>query len=102
MPGPIAACARSTGAILPCCNSRRAGASSFLSVDRNSRREAEGAFSGRGRQTSTIEDARAFVPLPTFLVFISERIGQVPVITKPAFTMPSNIVSQPVDAVEVD
>ena len=59
MPGPMADCAKSTGAILLSCN--------FFSAGRSSRRKALtrfffvvcGASSGRLRQTRTIDDANA-------------------------------------------
>src|ERR1039457_4685229 len=79
MPGPIAACARSTGAMLPFCRLRSACGSSFLSEARKSLRVVIGAAAGRGRQARTIEDARAFVPLATGRLLNSLRIGHVAV-----------------------
>ena len=60
--GPIAAWARSTGAMLPCCKARSAAGSSRWSSARNWRRVADGASARRGRQTRTMDEARAFVP----------------------------------------
>jgi len=50
----------------------------------NWRRVARGAFSGRLRQTRTMLEARALVPMPTDLDWRSVLIGHVPVIAKPA------------------
>src|SRR3989442_872531 len=85
--------------MLPCCRFLSALGNSDLSALRNSRREAIGASTGRGRQTRTMEEARAFVPFPMVLPVLSVRTGQVPVIVKPALIKPSSIVSQPVEAV---
>ena len=60
---------------------------------------AVGASVARGRQARTILDARAFVPIATCRVFISVRIGHVPLIAKPARITASRKVSQPVLAV---
>ena len=64
MPGPMAACARSTGAMLPRCRWASATGSSALSAVMNSRRVAVGASAARGRQTRMMLDASAFVPEP--------------------------------------
>src|SRR5689334_15340710 len=92
------ACAKSTGAIFPSCNSFRAAGNSFLSAVINSRRVADLASVGRGRQTNTIDEANEFV-LRLSQVTSSVRIGQVPLIVNPAPSKPSNIVSQPVEAI---
>ena len=59
-----------------------------------------GAPSGRLRHTSTMEEARALVPLPIVRPGFSVRIGHVPLMEKPARMMAESIVSQPVDAVD--
>lgn len=100
MPGPMADCARSTGAMLDERSSSMAACSSRLSAITKSRRVPMGAPSGRLRHTSTMEDARAFLPEAIFRLAISVRIGQVPVIEKPARMMAESIVSQPVEAVD--
>src|ERR1035438_10481280 len=79
IPGPMAACARSTGAMLPFCKLRRACGRSFLRDERKSLRVVIGASSARGRHARTIEEARAFVPRPTFRVLNSDLNGHVPV-----------------------
>src|SRR4051812_10918985 len=79
MPGPIAACARSTGAIFPFCKFRSAAGISRFIAARKSLRVVMPADSGRGLQTRTIEDAKALVPLATGRLLNSLRIGQVPV-----------------------
>ena len=98
MPGPMADCAKSTGAMLLSCNFFKAGRSSRFSSAIRLRRVACGASAGRLRHTSTMEDARALT-LPFSAVVSSVRIGHVPVIEKPALTIALSIVSQPVDAV---
>jgi hypothetical protein len=45
-----------------------------------------------------MEEARALESIARILLFPSVRIGQVPVIAKPALIIADNIVSQPVDA----
>ena len=52
----------------------------------------------QARQTSTMEDARALVPLAIILLLSSLRMGQVPTTAKPSLSKPSSMVSQPVDA----
>ena len=64
----------------------------------NSLRVESGAFEREGRHTNTIDEARAFVPIPMLLLPRSVRTGQVPVISKPALNTPSSIVSHPVEA----
>ncbi len=59
------ACAKSTGAMLPCCSFCSASGSSRLRMLTNWRRVADGAVSGRGRQTRAMDEARALVPLAT-------------------------------------
>ena len=82
MPGPMAACARSTGAMLPRCRCASATGSSALSAVTNSRRVAVGASAARGRQTRTMLEARALVPMPIIALARSVRIGQVPLMRK--------------------
>src|SRR5260221_2693114 len=95
MPGPMAACAKSTGAMLPRWRWANATGSSALSAVRNSPRVAVGAFVGRGRQTRMMLEARAVELIPRDLVARSVLIGQVPLRAKPArITAPRN-VSQP-------
>ena len=60
----MAACARSTGAMLPRWRWVSASGSSALSAVTNSRRVAVGASAARGRQTRTMLEARALVPMP--------------------------------------
>src|SRR5438132_14258618 len=99
IPGPMLAWARSTGATLPCCKFLSASGNSARRALRNWRRDATGASLGRGRQARTMDEARAFVLRPTLRLTISVRTGQVPVIVKPERIRPSNMVSQPVEAV---
>ena len=71
--------------MLPRCRFRKASGNSRRNEVMNSLRVAKGASSGRGRQTRTMEEARAFSP--PFLAFAfacSVRIGHVPVMTYPA------------------
>ena len=63
IPGPMAACAKSTGATLPRWRRARAAGSSALSAFRNSRRVAADALSARIRQTRTMLEASAFDPV---------------------------------------
>ena len=65
----------------------------------NSRRVHFPASGARLRQTRTMLEARALVPLATVRLAISVRIGQVPVMLKPARMMAESMVSQPVEAV---
>ena len=58
MPGPIAACAKSTGAMLPFWRSRSACGNSRFSDARKSLRVVMGAESDLGRQARTIEEAK--------------------------------------------
>ena len=62
MPGPMVACARSTGAMFSRIITESAPGNSRRSAFWKSRREATGAFSGRGRQTITTDEARALLP----------------------------------------
>jgi hypothetical protein len=101
IPGPMDACARSTGAMLPHWRSDNATGSSFFREAINSRRVASGASEGLGRQTRTIEEARALVPIATLLTLLSLLIGHVPCIEKPEFSKPFNMVSQPVEDIVV-
>ena len=78
MPGPIAACAMSTGAMALAWRVVSAGGSSRLSARRNSARLTLAASSGRLRQTRTIEEASALVPRPIMRLASSVRIGHVP------------------------
>ena len=55
-----------------------------------------GASAGRGRQTSTMLEARALVPEPIMRLSNSVRIGQVPEMAKPASITAARKVSQPV------
>ncbi|MFC7765766.1 hypothetical protein [Leucobacter soli] len=98
IPGPMAACARSTGATLPCCRARNASGNVARSSAEKLRRSIGGASSGRGRSARTIEDARALVPLAIMRLLSSERTGHVAVIDQPARIMLPRIVSQPVEA----
>src|SRR5713101_9061498 len=99
MPGPMLAWARSTGAMLPRCKFLSAAGNSARSAFRNWRREAIGASTGRGRQTRTMDDARALVPKLTLRFNNSVRIGHVPVIVKKALIKPSKIVYQAVEGI---
>ena len=100
IPGPIDAWARSTGAMLPCWSVRSASGISRLRLATKSLRVVIPASAVAGRQTRTIDEARAFVPLAIIRLPSSVRIGQVPLIEKPELNKPSSIVSQPVDASE--
>ena len=60
------------------------------------RRPIVAASSARWRQTRTMLEARALVPIPVDLVSRSVRIGQVPVMAKPASNTACKKVSQPV------
>src|SRR5690606_17504839 len=95
MPGPILACARSTGAILPENISIRAFGNSSRRESENARRDVVGASWGRGRHTNTIDDAKAFRITFTPVVN-SVRIGHVPLIANPALMRLVSIVSHPV------
>ena len=99
MPGPIADCAKSTGAILLNCSFSRAGRSSLRRVLTRLRLVVWEAPSVRLRQTRTIDEASAFVPISIIRPPRSVRIGQVPVIEKPALIIEESIASQPVLAV---
>ncbi|OPZ54443.1 MAG: hypothetical protein BWY91_01649 [bacterium ADurb.BinA028] len=99
IPGPIAACARSTGAMLPCWSSRSAPGSRSLRAARKPRRVVASACSGRGRQARTTDEASALVSRPTIRLLNSVRIGQVAVTMSPASMRPLSMVSQPVEAV---
>ena len=79
-----------------------ASGSSALSAVRNSRRVAVGASAARGRQTRTMLEARALVSDADHARCRSSvRIGQVPLMAKPARITASRKVSQPVLAVPV-
>ena len=93
IPGPMADCAKSTGAMLLSCSFFRAGRNSRRRMLMRLRRVVWGASSGRLRQTSTMEEARAFVPWAIVLTLLSVRMGHVPVMAKPAFTTALSIVS---------
>jgi hypothetical protein len=62
----------------------------------NSRRVAVGAEVARGRQTRTMLEARALVPEPIMRLPFSVRIGQVPLMAKPASMTAARKVSHPV------
>src|SRR5512136_1279348 len=96
IPGPIADCARSTGAMLPRRRWARAAGSSDLSELTNSRRVAVGALEALGRQTRTMLEARALVPELIMRLLNSVRIGQVPLMPKPARITAWRKVSEPV------
>src|SRR5690606_17400956 len=102
IPGPIAACAKSTGAILAACIVFIALGNSLRSSRKKSRRVVEIADSARGRHERTMDEARALAPSPMLLVARSVRIGHVAVIANPDLINPSNMVSQPVDATPVE
>ena len=99
MPGPMADCAKSTGAMLLRWSFCSAGRSSRFSSAIKPRRVVWGASAGRLRHTSTMEEARALVPDAMERFAISVRIGHVPVMAKPARMMALSMVSQPVEAV---
>lgn len=80
MPGPMADCARSTGAMFSRIMTERASGSSRRSAFWKSRREAMDESSGRGRQTITTDEARALAPEAIGRLLSSVLIGQVPVI----------------------
>ena len=61
-----------------------------------SRRVAIGASAGRLRQTKTTLEASALAPTPIILPLRSVRIGQVPLIPKPAWITASRNVAHPV------
>ena len=84
MPGPMADCARSTGAMLLAWSFCRAGFGSRFSALMKSRRVHMGASAGRLRQTRTMEEAKALVPCAIDLPGLSVRTGQVPVNENPA------------------
>ena len=76
-----------------------ASGSSALSAVTNSRRVAVGRVRSRGRQTRMMLEARALVSDADHATGRSVRIGQVPVMAKPARITASRKVSQPVLAV---
>ena len=82
--------------MLPRCRCTRAGGSSAFSAAMKSRRVAIGASADRFRQTSTTLEASALDPMPIIRLASSVRIGQVPVIPKPALIKASRNVSHPV------
>ena len=100
MPGPMMAWLKSTGATgeltPPRVISSSASGSVAFNSRKNSRRPTVGASAGRLRQTSTILEASALVPEPIMRLPSSVRIGQVPVMAKPARITASRKVSQPV------
>ena len=100
MPGPMAACARSTGAMLPRCRWASATGNSALSAVTNSRRVAVGAF-GRARAADEDDAGGEGVGADADAcgLLSSVRIGQVPLMAKPARITASRKVSQPVLAV---
>jgi hypothetical protein len=100
MPGPMAAWARSTGAMLPFCKFRSASGNSRFNAARKSRRDATPASLGRGRHTRTLEDASEFRPASRKPPGCSVRIGHVPSTEKPLLVKASSIVSQPVEVTE--
>ena len=59
IPGPIDACARSTGAMFPCWSVRSASGSSRLRRGDEVLAGRDAGVVGRGRQTSTIEEAKS-------------------------------------------
>src|SRR3989338_4893352 len=79
----------------------RADGSSFLREVMKSLRVAIVAFSLLGRQTKTIDDANAFEPTLLGLADLSVLMGQVPTILNPLLIKPCNIVSQPVEEVDL-
>ena len=81
IPGPMAACAMSTGPAPPARICRSAAGSSARSRARNSRRVAAPASGARLRQTRTMDDARAFAPMPTERAARSVLTGHVPSMT---------------------
>jgi hypothetical protein len=98
MPGPIADCAISTGAIFSTCKIFIDGAISFLSAETNSPRVAIEAPAFLFRQARTIEDASILSPALTPILFvISVRTGHVAVTVNPAASSPPKKVSQPVE-----
>ena len=97
MPGPMAACARSTGAMSPCMSVRRAPGSSDFMRWTKARWVVVGASLGRGRQARTIDEARALVPWESILFVSSLRTGHVAVTSQPAPMRPSSSVCQPVE-----
>ena len=99
MPGPMADCARSTGAMLLRWSFCSAGRSSRFSSAIKPRRVVWGASAGRFRHTSTMEEARALELMAIARTDISVHIGHVPVMAKPARIMALSMVSQPVEAV---
>lgn len=99
MPGPMADCAISTGAMLDFWRFSNEVSSSFLSSRRKFLRVHVEAVFSRLRQTRTMEEARAFVSMAFVRTLLSVRTGHVPVMVNPALIMACNIVSQPVDAV---
>ena len=102
MPGPIAACGRSTGAIAPCWSLRSASGSSSCSAAMKpaavGRRRVVGARA-QGEDDRGGEGVRCRCDASGRRR--SLRIGQVAVIAQPDRIIPSSSVSQPVEAVAV-
>ena len=83
MPGPIAACARSTGAMLPRCRCASAIGSSVLSALTNSRRVAVGASVGARPADEDDAGGEGVVARNRAVALAcSVRIGQVPLNAK--------------------
>ena len=98
MPGPIDACAMSTGAIVALVSLSNASRNSFFNRLVNSRLPKNLFAKGLFRHAKTIDDAKAFDSCERIRLPISVRIGNVAVIWKPARIIEVNMVSQPVDA----
>ena len=98
MPGPIADCAKSTGAILSTCKILTADAISSRSAEINSPLVAIAAEMLRFRHERTIEVAKAFAPTARILFPSSVLIGHVAVIVQPLWSKAVKNVSQPVDS----
>src|SRR5699024_6462798 len=97
MPGPMAACARSTGAIGLWIRVRSAAGRSDFKAATNARRVVLGASDDRGRHANTMDEASALVPLAIIRFDNSLRNGHVAVTSQPLAISPSSKVCQPVD-----
>ena len=95
-PGPMAAWARSTGAMLPERRLVSAVGSSAFNAAMNSRRVARVASPLRRLQTSTTLKASALLPMLIERPVRSVRIGHVPVTSKPEPIAASRNFSHPV------
>ncbi|WP_419620065.1 hypothetical protein [Thiolapillus sp.] len=98
MPGPMAAWARSTGAMGEAPSEPPIIASSASGISRrnwrwNSLRAIDSDSSGRLRQTRTTEEARALVPFARILPEPSVRTGHVPSIRQAISPINSSIPS---------